>query len=153
MTTRDEWEQLKAGGATPSTHMQLNHYQAEPGGGTSGANSSADLKSTKRAWVQAGDGTKGLAVPTGSALTKLEDGQAGLGNAAGCLSAAAQRELYTSWSTYVGNVRKRCTSLGGLLASSGRDLSKTDEALKAELDAIKNKYTDTSALGGQSKGK
>ncbi|MFF3177116.1 hypothetical protein ACFVQ0_31365 [Streptomyces sp. NPDC057900] len=150
MTTRSELEQLKDGAATPSTHMRLNHLQAGDGGGGS---ASADLKSTKRAWAQAGDGTKGLAVPIGSALRKLEDGQAGLGEAADCLSAAAQRELYTSWHKYVADVRKRCTSLGDLLASSGRDLSKTDESLKTELDALKSKYTDTPAVGGQSKGK
>lgn len=114
---------------------------------------SADLKSTKRAWVQAGDGTRGLAVPIGSALTKLQDGQAGLGDAAGCRSAAAQRELYTSWNKYVADVRKRCTSLGELLASSGRDLAKTDESLKTELDALKSKYTDTPAIGGRPKEK
>ncbi|WP_371773877.1 hypothetical protein [Streptomyces sp. NBC_01438] len=153
MTTRAEWEQLKAGGTTPPTHMQLNHLQDGVGGGTPGANTSADLKSDKRAWAQAGDGTKGLAAPIGSALTKLQDGQAGLGDAAGCLSSAAQRELYTSWHKYVADVRKRCTSLGELLASSGRDLSKTDESLKTELDALKSKYTDTPAVGGQPKGR
>ncbi|MEU9091369.1 hypothetical protein [Streptomyces sp. NPDC048428] len=153
MTTRDEWEQLKAGPATSSTHMQLNHYQADSGGGTPGANTSADLKSSKRAWAQAGNGTKGLAVPIGSALTKLADGQTGLDDTAGCRSAAAQQELYTSWNKYVENVRKRCTSLGGLLESSGRDLSKTDESLKTELDALKSRYTDTQAVGGQPKGR
>lgn len=153
MTTRDEWEQLRAGAATSSTHMQLNHYQADSGGGTPGANTSADLKSSKRAWAQAGNGTKGLAVPIGSALTKLEDGQAGLDDTAGCRSAAAQQELYTSWNQYLGNVRKRCTSLGALLASSEHDLSKTDESLKTELDALKGRYTDTQAVGGRPNGK
>ncbi|MFD9600981.1 hypothetical protein [Streptomyces sp. NPDC059970] len=133
--------------------MQLNQYPADSGGGTPGANASADLKSDKRAWVKAGEGTKGLAEPMGPALTKLEDGQTRLDNAAGCRSTAAQKELCTSWSKYVRNVRGRCKSLGGLLEASGHDLSKTDESLKSELDAIKDKYTDTQAVGGQSKEK
>ncbi|MER5849820.1 hypothetical protein ABT126_22925 [Streptomyces sp. NPDC002012] len=149
----DEWEQLKTDAATRSTQMQLNQYPADSGGGTPGANASADLKSDKRAWVKAGEGTKGLAEPMGPALTKLEDGQTRLDNAAGCRSTAAQKELCTSWSKYVRNVRGRCKSLGGLLEASGHDLSKTDESLKSELDAIKDKYTDTQAVGGQSKEK
>ncbi|WP_330238314.1 hypothetical protein [Streptomyces sp. NBC_00525] len=140
-----------------STHMQLNHVPADgpgggPAGGPAGQGTSADLRSSKRAWVQAGDGTKDLATPIGSALTKLQDGQAELGDVPGCRSAAAQRELYTSWHAYVEKVRKRCTSLGGLLASSGHDLAKPDESLKAELDAMKGTYEDTPAVGGQSKG-
>ncbi|MFE7039230.1 hypothetical protein ACFU9X_07175 [Streptomyces atratus] len=144
----DEWEQLKADAA-----MRLNQFPADSGGGVPGADASADLKSDKRVWVKAGEGTKGLAEPIGPALTKLEDGQMGLGDAAGCQSAAAQKELYTSWSKYVKNVRARCKSLGGLLESSGHDLSKTDESLKSELDAIKGKYTDTQAVGSQSREK
>lgn len=136
-----------------STHMQLNHLQVDvPGGGPAGPGTSADLRTSKRAWVQAGEGTKGLAAPIGSALTKLKDGQAELGDTAGCRSAAAQQELYTSWHAYVEKVRKRCTSLGGLLASSGHDLAKPDESLRAELDALKGTYEDTPAVGGQSKG-
>ncbi|MGW3655878.1 hypothetical protein ACWD6R_09255 [Streptomyces sp. NPDC005151] len=50
-------------------------------------------------------------------------------------------------------MREQCKSLGGLLESSGHDLSKTDESLKSELDAIKDEYTDTRAVGGQSKEK
>ncbi|MFF2899525.1 hypothetical protein [Streptomyces sp. NPDC057966] len=72
---------------------------------------------------------------------------------AGCRSAAAQKELCASWSECVRNVRERCKSSGGLLKSSGHDLSKTDESLKAELDAIKAEYTDTPAVGGRPKGK
>ncbi|WP_406740326.1 hypothetical protein [Streptomyces atratus] len=149
----DEWEQLKADAATRSSRMRLNQYPANSGGSAPGADASADLKSDKRAWAEAGDGTKGLVEPIGPALARLEDGQTGLDIAAGFRSAAAQRELYTSWSEYVRNVRERCKSLGGLLESSGHDLSKTDESLKAELDAIRAKYTDTPAVGGQQKEK
>ncbi|WP_345112540.1 hypothetical protein [Streptomyces drozdowiczii] len=135
-----------------STRMQLNHLQVDVPGSGQGPGASADLRTSKRAWVQAGDATKGLAAPVGSALTKLKDGQAELGDAPGCRSAAAQQELYISWRTYVEKVRKRCTSLGGLLASSGHDLAKPDESLKAELDAMRGTYKDTPAVGGQSKG-
>ncbi|MFF1462544.1 hypothetical protein [Streptomyces sp. NPDC058330] len=147
----DEWEQLKADVVTRSTQMHVNQYPADPGRSGSGADASADLKTDKKAWVKAGEGVKGLVEPMGPALAKLEDGQTGLGDAAGCQSATAHAELYTSWSEYVKNVRERCRFLGGLLESSGHDLAKTDESLKSELDAIT--YADTPAVGGQSKGK
>ncbi|MFP1627866.1 hypothetical protein ACLB9X_22455 [Streptomyces sp. 5K101] len=147
----DEWEQLKTEAAERhSTQMQLNQYPAEQGGGELGA-TSENLKSDKRAWVKAGDGIKRLDEPIGGALTKLQDGQMGLGETTGCQSAAAQLELYDSWSKYVKNVRGRCRSLGGALESSGHDLAKTDESLKTELDALKGTYKDTEAVGGQAK--
>ncbi|MBT2365092.1 hypothetical protein J7E88_07105 [Streptomyces sp. ISL-10] len=145
----DEWEQLKAEATQrQSAQMQLNQYPADGGG----PGASDRLKSDKKAWVKAGEGTKRLEEPIGTALTKLEDGQAGLGESAGCQSVAAQKELYDSWNKYVKDVRERCKSLGGLLESSGHDLSKTDGSLKSELDAIKAKYKDTEAVGGQAKG-
>ncbi|MFF7204564.1 hypothetical protein [Streptomyces sp. NPDC008141] len=149
----DEWEQLKAGAAERgSTQMQLNQYPADPGGGPSGA-ASESLKSEKKAWVTAGEGVKGLKDGIGKALTKLEGGQAGLGDTAGCQSAAAQKELYDSWKKYVGDVSSRCDALGGLLEQSGHDLSMTDQSLKGELDKLKMKYADTEAVGGQAKEK
>ncbi|WP_236245206.1 hypothetical protein [Streptomyces sp. CC210A] len=150
----DEWEQLKADVAErKSTPMQLNQHPADPGDGAPAGVGSEDLKSSKRAWVKAGEDTKRLDEPIGTALRKLEDGQAGLGETAGSQGAAAQKELYDSWSKYVKDVRTRCKSLGGLLQSSGHDLSKTDESLKSELDAIRRSYKDTEAVGGRAKGK
>jgi hypothetical protein len=148
----DEWEQLKSDAAErSSTRMRLNQYPADQGGGTPGGAASEDLKSDKKAWVNAGEGTKRLDEPIGTALAKLEDGQAGLDETAGCQSAAAQKELYDSWKKYLKDVGERCKSLGGLLESSGHDLSKTDESLKTDLDAIKATYKDTEAVGGQAK--
>ncbi|MGW7359172.1 hypothetical protein ACWGI0_21715 [Streptomyces sp. NPDC054802] len=145
----DQWEQLKAEAVEwQSTQMQLNQA-AGPGGG---GGASDRLKSDKKAWVKVGEGTGRLDEPIGTALTKLGDGQAGLGDIRGCQSAAAQRELYDSWNRYVKDVRERCKSLGGLLESSGHSLSKADATLKSELDAIKAKYKDTEAVGGQAKG-
>ncbi|MFJ9028210.1 hypothetical protein ACIRQP_06730 [Streptomyces sp. NPDC102274] len=152
--TWDEWEALKAGAAARgSTQMRLNQAPADQGGGTSPGAASEDLKSDKKAWVTAGEGVKGLKDGIGKALTKLADGQAGLGGDGGCQSAAAQKELYDSWKKYVGDVSSRCDELGGLLERSGHDLSKPDQGLKAELDALKLKYQDTEAVGGQAKEK
>lgn len=103
--------------------------------------------------MKAGEGAKGLKGGIGKALTKLDDGQAGLGDTAGCQSASAQKELYDSWKKYVGDVSRRCDELGGLLERSGHDLSKSDEALKGELDRLKTKYEDTEPVGGQAKEK
>ncbi|MEU1486745.1 hypothetical protein [Streptomyces sp. NPDC005752] len=147
----DEWEQLKGDAAARgSAQMQLNQYPADQGGGAP-AGASEDLKSDKKAWVKAGEGVTGLKDGISTALTKLSDGQAGLGETSGCLSAAAQKELYDSWKKYVGDVSSRCGELGGLLERSGHDLSTSDEAVMGELDRLKVKYEDTEAVGGRAK--
>jgi hypothetical protein len=42
------------------------------------------LKSSKKAWTTAGEGVGSLRKTIGVGLTKLEDGQAGLGTTTGC---------------------------------------------------------------------
>ncbi|MBN0044274.1 hypothetical protein JS756_09150 [Streptomyces actuosus] len=139
----DEWEQLKAEAAgRGSTRMRLNSIPSDPGGDSRGG-SSDRLKSDKKAWVKAGEDVTGLKDGVGKALTKLDDGQSGLGDTAGCRSAAAQKELYDSWKKYVGDVGGRCGELGGLLERSGHDLNMLDSDVEAELDKIKAKYQDT----------
>ncbi|MFF9691367.1 hypothetical protein [Streptomyces sp. NPDC014623] len=150
----DEWEGLKADAAVRgSAQMQLNQYPADQGGGAPAGAASEDLRSDKKAWVKAGEGVTGLKDGISKALTKLGDGQAGLGDADGCQSAAAQKELYDSWKKYVGDVSSRCDELGGLLERSGHDLSTSDETVRGELDKLKVKYEDTEAVGGQTKAK
>ncbi|MER6598733.1 hypothetical protein [Streptomyces parvus] len=79
----DEWEQIKADvAANGPTSMQLNQAPSE--GGASG-----DLKSNRKTWVRVGEGVTGLQDGVGKSLTKLADGQAGLGDATGSVSAAA----------------------------------------------------------------
>ncbi|MEV6332702.1 hypothetical protein [Streptomyces sp. NPDC051909] len=146
----DEWEQLKAEtAARQSSSMRLNQVAPDPGGG----GYSEDLKTDKRAWAKAGEGVSGLKTEVATALTKLDSGQAGLGDGQGIQSAAAQKELYESWKKYVGDVNGRCGALGGLLTSSGHDLAKPDETLLGELNGLKAHYTDTEAVGGQAKEK
>ncbi|MFF9316917.1 hypothetical protein ACF1BP_02475 [Streptomyces sp. NPDC014735] len=143
-----EWEQLKADAAERgSTPMRLNTQSATSGRGT--PSGSEDLKSSKRAWVKAGEGTTHLVEAADTALRRLEEGQSGVNATAGSQGAAAQRELYESWSRYVKDVQSRCKSLGSLLQSSGHDLSKTDESLKCELDAFRSSYENTEALSGR----
>lgn len=89
----------------------------------------------------------------GKALTKLSEGQAGLGDTGGCRSAAAQKDLYESWRKYVGDVSSRCDGLGGLLEGAGHDLSKSDQTVREELDKLQLKYQDTEAVGGHTKEK
>ncbi|MBM7436905.1 hypothetical protein [Streptomyces sp. HB132] len=133
--------------------MQLNQYPADQGGGAPAGAASEDLKSDKKAWVKAGEGVTGLKDGIGTALTKLDAGQAGLGDTAGCLSAAAQKDLYESWKKYVGDVKSRCGELGGLLERAGHDLSTSDQSVTDELDKLKVKYEDTEAVGGRAKEK
>ncbi|MFJ1821972.1 MULTISPECIES: hypothetical protein [unclassified Streptomyces] len=150
----DEWEQLKSDAAARgSARMQLNQYPADQGGGGPAGAAPGGLKSDKKAWVKAGEGVKGLVDGVGKALTKLAEGQAGLGDTGGCRSAAAQKDLYESWRRYVGDVSSRCDGLGGLLVGAGHDLSKSDQAVREELDKLQLKYKDTEAVGGQAKEK
>ncbi|MET7622343.1 hypothetical protein [Streptomyces sp. NPDC005408] len=88
-----------------------------------------------------------------AALAKLEEGQTGLGTETGCLTAAAQGEVYDSWKRYAEDVSKRCGSLQKILEQVGHDLLMTDEAVKAEVDKLKVEYADTDAIGGQAKGR
>jgi hypothetical protein len=111
------------------------------------------LKSDKKAWATAGEGVSGLKDGIGKALGKLDDGQSGLGDTAGCESAAAQAELFTSWKKYVTDVSGRCGELGGLLERTGLDLAMSDTDVKSELERISAKYKDTDAVGGQAKGR
>ncbi|MFE2977840.1 hypothetical protein [Streptomyces sp. NPDC059258] len=149
-----EWEQLKSeAAAARSSQMQLNQVAPASGGGSTAGEASADLKSDKKAWVKAGEGVTGLKGGIGKALKKLDDGQTGLGDTAGCRSAAAQKEIYGSWKKYIGDVSSRCDALGSLLERSGHDLAKTDQAVRAELNRLKAQYQDTEAVGGHPKAK
>ncbi|GGW30853.1 hypothetical protein GCM10010503_03080 [Streptomyces lucensis JCM 4490] len=149
-----EWEQLKADAAArASTQMRLNSIPADPGGSSSGGGLSPQLKSKKQAWIKAGGDTKGLKDDIGKALTKLEEGQSGLGDTTGLQSATAQKELFDSWRRYVHDVSGRCGDLGGLMERSGHEFWMLDSDVKAQLDKISIKYQDTDPLGGHSKGK
>lgn len=148
----DEWEQIKADvSGNGSAQMQLNQAPAE--GGTTAGATSGDLKSNRKTWAKAGEGVTGLKGGVGKALTKLADGQTGLGDTTGSQSAAAQKELYDSWKKYVSDVSGRCEALGGLLQAAGHDLSKSDAQAEAELEKLKVKYEDTEPVGGQAKEK
>ncbi|TWV57104.1 hypothetical protein FRZ03_02915 [Streptomyces misionensis] len=150
----DEWEELKAGAVahSGSARMRLNHLPDAGSGGSSGGGPGL-LKSDRKVWATAGGDITGLRTDVSTALGKLEHGQSGLGDGAGCESAAAQKELFESWKKYVGDVSGRCGKLGGLLERAGRDLSMTDGDVRAGLQKIKTEYQDTEAVGGQTKGK
>ncbi|MDQ0832825.1 hypothetical protein QF032_004669 [Streptomyces achromogenes] len=140
----DEWEQLKSAAAERhGTQMQLNHVPLDPGG------SGGTLVSNKPAWSKAGSDVGSLREDLGKVEVKLADGQKGIGEDAGCLTAAAQKDVYRSWETYVKNVGNRCGKLSGLLEKAGSDQLKTDEAINAEIGNMKVEYADTPAVGGK----
>lgn len=148
----DEWEEIKADVANRhSTDMQLNQFPPEPGPSASAV--TGGLRSSKKAWLTAGEGVGSLRKGINTALIGLEDGQTGLGAETGCLSAAAQRDVYASWKRYIEDVSKRCGSLQGILGQVGHDQLKTDEAVKNEIDLFQRQYADTDATGGQAKGR
>ncbi|MGC9380287.1 hypothetical protein [Streptomyces sp. MH13] len=144
----DEWEQLKTAAAErQGTHMQLNQLPAERSGGK------ADLISNKSAWTQAGTDIGSLREDISKATAKLKDGQTGLGSDAGCLTAAAQKEVHESWATYVERVSGRCGKLSGLLVKAGTDQVRTDQSVEAEIAKLGMAYADTPAVGGQGQGR
>jgi len=152
--TWDEWEQIKADviNEQPVTNgqpvpMRLNQVPVDPGSSVDTV--TGGLKSSKKAWVTAGEGVGSLRGSISTALTKLEDGQAGLGTVTGCLSAAAQKDVYDSWRKYATSVSERCGSLQKLLEQVGHDQLMTDEAVRDEISRLKLKYADTDVLGGQ----
>ncbi|MEU7055152.1 hypothetical protein [Streptomyces sp. NPDC046197] len=142
-----EWEQLKTAAAERhSAQMRLNHIPMDPGG-------SGTLVSNKPAWSKAGQDVGSLRDDITKALGKLADGQKGLGDEAGCLTAGAQKEVHDSWERYVKAVSGRCGKLSSLLEKAGSDQLKTDEAVEAEIGNLKVDYADTPAVGGQDKGR
>lgn len=110
----EEWEQLKVAAAERQTmQMQLNQLPADQGGSSSSGVGGGVLKlrSDKAAWTKAGEGVKSLREDLGKAWGKAESGQTGLGKEPGCLTAAAQQDLYDSWKRYVKDVTEVCEGL------------------------------------------
>ncbi|CAL9428207.1 hypothetical protein [Streptomyces sp. enrichment culture] len=150
----DEWEQLKTEAVErQSSRMRLNQVPASGPSGGEGGGPSGDLRTRKQAWTRAGEGVKGLKTDISEGLRKLEAGQSGVAESAGCLSAAAQKDVYESWKAYVGKVSGRCGAVGGLLERAGSDLAMTDKAIEAEFAKVRAQYQDTEPVGGQAKGR
>ncbi|MFF0386023.1 hypothetical protein [Streptomyces sp. NPDC004286] len=148
----EEWDQLKAAAVErQSAQMRLNQLPGDLGSSTPvGGGISGRLRSDKAAWSKAGSDVGDLRDNISKALTKLEQDTKGLGEDAGCLTAAARREVHTSWERYVKGVSGRCEKLAGLLENVGKDQLRTDEAIKAEIAKVRTGYRDTPALGGRS---
>ncbi|MCX4396332.1 hypothetical protein [Streptomyces sp. NBC_01767] len=147
----DEWEQIKSEVTDrQSVAMRINHVPMEPPTGPSAV--TGGLKSNKKAWVTAGEGVGSLRRSIGAALTQLEEGQAGIGTATGCLSMAAQKDVYNSWKKYAERVSERCGALQKILEQVGHDLLSTDDAVEGEMQKLNLKYADTDAIGGRAKG-
>ncbi|MEV8454528.1 hypothetical protein AB0467_19560 [Streptomyces sp. NPDC052095] len=147
----NEWEQIKSEVTDrQSVAMRINHVPMDPPPAGPGA-VTGGLKSSKRAWATAGEGVGSLRRSIGTALTRLENGQAGLGATTGCLSAAAQKEVYDSWKKYAEGVSERCGALQEILEQVGHDLLSTDDAVKGEMRKLNLKYADTGAVGGHAK--
>ncbi|MFE9998856.1 hypothetical protein [Streptomyces avermitilis] len=152
----EEWEQLKAVAAERhTTQMQLNQLPADQGGISSGGSGGGvgKLRSDKATWTKAGEGVGSLREDLGKAWVKVELGQTGLGKGSGCLTAAAQQDVYDSWKRYAKNVSEVCDGLADVLAKAGNDQLRTDEAIKAEIGKLKTEYYGATPAGGQAKGR
>ncbi|MCQ8191506.1 hypothetical protein [Streptomyces rugosispiralis] len=140
MTFAQEWTQLKQNAAG---RMRLDSAETESTGGA------GDLKSSQAAWRRAGEGVGSLREGIRKALTKLDEGQKGLGKDAGCQTAAAQQAVLDSWKRYAKDVSKRCGELRKAMEQTGHDHANIDQAVKDEVDKLKTKYEDTPAVGGR----
>ncbi|AQA14359.1 hypothetical protein HUF15_43125 [Streptomyces samsunensis] len=154
MSTFDaEWEQMKRE-ASGETGMSLASADNKPNWGQGG---SGNLKSSKNAWTTAAGGVGKLRGDIKTALTKLEEEQTGLGagskSGGGIESAAAQRELYSSWKRYLNGVSGRCGAIQDRLERAGDHHYKNDEAIKGAFDGLDGLYKDTKPVGGESRGR
>ncbi|MGW4033402.1 hypothetical protein ACWEFL_29590 [Streptomyces sp. NPDC004838] len=147
----DEWEQLKSEAAErTSTGTRLNQVAVGPGPAASEV--TGGVRSSRAAWVAAGRSVDSLRGAVTTALGKLAEEQPGTGgDAGGCLSASAEREVYASWKKYAEDVRKRCGSLAAIMARVGNEQLLTDEGVKAEISAVASGYADTVAVGGETR--
>lgn len=150
----DEWEQVKQAAAERhEAGMRLNQLPPGDGPGPSTSSVTGGLKSTKQAWVKAGEGIGGLREGIGKALNKLEDGQKALGDEPGCLTAGAQKDVHDSWTRYIKSVNDRCGSIREILEQVGHDLLMTDQSVWSAFQAVDTTYADTPAIGGQGAGR
>ncbi|MGW5044946.1 hypothetical protein [Streptomyces griseoluteus] len=140
-----EWEQVKAASAErQSAQMQLNGLPSDAGG-------SGTLVADRPAWAKAGRDVSALRDGMDKARGHLEDGQEGLAKQAGCLTAAAQSDVFASWKKYVSQVSGRCAKLATVLENAGKNELKTEEAIKAEIGTMRTAYADTPATGKHGK--
>lgn len=148
----EEWEQLKAAAAERHTaQMRLNQLPADRGG--SGGGATGRLRSDKAARAKAGEGVGSLREDLGKAWAKAESGQVGLGKGTGCLTAAAQRDVYASWKRYVKDVTEVCEGLADVLEKVGNDQLRTEQAIKAEITKLKTEYYDAPPADGRAGGR
>ncbi|MEV0277151.1 hypothetical protein AB0I22_12290 [Streptomyces sp. NPDC050610] len=143
-----EWAQIKRE-TSAAPGMKLASAEGRPGG-------ACGVKSDKAAWSAAASSVGALAGNVKKALTALKQGQKGLDKgdgAGGVESAAAQHEVYGSWKRYLDDVQGRCRVLQEPLEKAGHDQFKNDEATKGAFDKVGDRYQDTPAIGGQSRGR
>jgi len=149
-TFEAEWAQMKRQ-ASGDTGMSLASADNKPDWGQGG---SGGVKSSKKAWTTAGSDVGKLRGDIKTALTKLEEDQTALGagsDSGGIQSAAAQRELYSSWKGYLEKVSGRCGATRGVLEKAGDSHYKNDEAIRSALEGMGNRYKDTKPVGGESR--
>ncbi|MFC0599717.1 hypothetical protein [Streptomyces palmae] len=115
------------------------------------------MNSDLKTWNAAGSAVGTLGGNVGTALTSLAKGQEGVGaksvGAGELESAAAQREVYDSWKSYLDAVSGRCKGLKSRMEKAGHHQYRNDQAIKAAFTELEKKYQDTPAIGGQGKGR
>ncbi|MFI0779050.1 hypothetical protein [Streptomyces sp. NPDC021212] len=147
-----EWAQMKRE-SSGDTGMSLASADNKPDWGQGGA---GGVKSSKKAWTTAGSDVGKLRGDIKTALTTLEEDQASLGagsDSGSIQSAAAQRELYSSWKRYLNGVSGKCGAVQDRMQQAGEHQYKNDEAIKCAFDGMDVVYDDTKPVGGESRGR
>ncbi|WP_030761462.1 hypothetical protein [Streptomyces sp. NRRL F-2664] len=145
-----EWAGLKEGTAAAA---QMRLASAAPdGGGGGGGGGGKDLKSNQAVWNKASSDVGQLISGIKKAQTEFETGQNGA-TITGVESAAAQRELYQSWKTYLEGLSGKCSALQGPMVEAGKGQAANDEALRADFARMNQQYKDTPATGGDNGGR
>ncbi|MFB7175797.1 hypothetical protein ACFCYM_34005 [Streptomyces sp. NPDC056254] len=148
-----EWAGLKEGTAA-ATQMRLASAAPDGGsggsGGGGGGGGGEDLKSDQGVWNKASNDVGQLVSGIKKAQVEFEAGQKGAA-VAGVDSAAAQKELYQSWKTYLDGLVGKCTALQGPMVQAGKGQVANDEALRADFARMNGQYKDTPATGGNTR--
>ncbi|MFE1172136.1 hypothetical protein [Streptomyces sp. NPDC058773] len=152
MSWDDEWAALKRE-AAEGRGLQL----ASAGGGSwqgGSGDSSGGLKSKRSAWTTVGRDVQSLRGDIKKALTKLEEGQQGLGTGgSGVQSAAAQQDVHRSWKRYLEALSGRCGAVQARMEKAGGELYGNDAAVKGSFSKLSHQYKDTPAVGARQQGK
>ncbi|MCF6521767.1 hypothetical protein [Streptomyces sp. JJ36] len=141
------------GRAGTETRMSLASSDDDPGWAANGSGDGrGGLSSDRKLWTGVSQGVESLRTNLKKAMTKLDEGQKGLGAGdlavTGFVSGAAQLSVYQSWDRYLDLVSRECGELTGKLEKAGNDHYKNDEEISAAFQQQRTKPEEPASGGG-----